>query len=112
MQSTPKTSRSIQETLSDLHSIFIWGETAAPFLEDLIEFIESLTPLIEEINHSLQESTKRFPSAQSQLDDVTKATELATNEILSLLEKSLDECNSIDKVNKSDGEIVSNFSRV
>lgn len=110
MQSNAKTSRSIQETLSDLHSIFIWGEKAAPFLEDLIEFIESLTPLIEEINRSLHESAKRFPSAQSQLDDVTKATELATNEILSLLEKGLDECNAIDKENKSDIVVVSNFS--
>jgi|GEM_PF-2989030 len=110
MQSNPKTSRSIQETLSDLHSIFIWGEKAAPFLEDLIEFIESLTPLIEEINVSLQESTKRFPSAQSQLDDVTKATELATNEILGLLEKSLDECNAIDKKNKQDSQAVENFA--
>ena len=110
MQSNPKTSRSIQETLSDLHSIFIWGEKAAPFLEDLIEFIESLTPLIEEINISLQESTKRFPSAQSQLDDVTKATEMATNEILALLEKSLDECNVIDKKNKADTKAVENFA--
>lgn len=110
MQSNPKTSRSIQETLSDLHSIFIWGEKAAPFLEDLIEFIESLTPLIEEINISLQESTKRFPSAQSQLDDVTKATELATNEILGLLEKSLDECNVIDKENKASSKAVENFA--
>ena len=110
MQSNPKTSRSIQETLSDLHSIFIWGEKAAPFLQDLIEFIESLTPLIEEINQSLHESAKRFPSAQSQLDDVTKATELATNEILSLLEKSLDECNVIDKENKAAAEVVTNFA--
>lgn len=110
MQSSAKTSRSIQETLGDLHSIFIWGEKAAPFLKDLIEFIESLTPLIEEINHSLHESAKRFPSAQSQLDDVTKATELATNEILSLLEKSLDECNKIDKENKADIVVVTNFS--
>ena len=110
MQSNPKTSRSVQETLSDLHSIFIWGEKAAPFLEDLIEFVESLTPLIEEINISLQESTKRFPSAQSQLDDVTKATEMATNEILALLEKSLDECNVIDKKNKADAKAVENFA--
>ena len=110
MQSNPKTSRSIQETLSDLHSIFIWGEKAAPFLEDLIEFIESLTPLIEEINVSLHESAKRFPSAQSQLDDVTKATELATNEILGLLENSLDECNVIDKENKADIELVNDFA--
>ena len=110
MQSNPKTSRSIQETLSDLHSIFIWGEKAAPFLQDLIEFIESLTPLIEEINQSLHESAKRFPSAQSQLDDVTKATELATNEILSLLEKSLDECNVIDKENKAAVELITNFA--
>ena len=103
-------SRSVHETLNDLHTIFVWGERAVPFLEDLMQFIESITPLIDEINASLNESTKRFPSAQSQLDDVTKATELATNEILSLLENSLNDCDVIDKENKSSMETVATFS--
>ena len=109
MQSTIDSS-SIHETLNDLHTIFVWGEQAVPFLEDLMQFIESITPLIDEINSSLNESTKRFPSAQSQLDDVTKATELATNEILSLLENSLNDCDVIDKENKESLKQVSNFS--
>ena len=109
MQSNTQ-SRTVHETLNDLHTIFVWGERAVPFLEDLMQFIESITPLIDEINLSLNESTKRFPSAQSQLNDVTKATELATNEILSLLEKSLNDCDVIDKENKSSQETVAKFS--
>ena len=109
MQSNTQ-SRTVHETLNDLHTIFVWGERAVPFLEDLMQFIESITPLIDEINLSLNESAKRFPSAQSQLVDVTKATELATNEILSLLEKSLNDCDVIDKENKSSQKTVAKFS--
>lgn len=109
MQSNTK-SRTVNETLSDLHTIFVWGERAVPFLEDLMQFIDSITPLIDEINHSLNDSTKRFPSAQSQLNSVTKATELATNEILSLLEKSLNDCDVIDKETKESLNQVAKFS--
>ena len=101
---------SIHETLSELRTIFLWGEKAVPFLEEMMQFIESLTPIIDEINVSLNESAKRFPSAESQLNDVTKATELATNEILSLLETSLSDCDTIDKENKLNQKAVANFS--
>ncbi len=103
---------SVQKTLRDLHSVFVWGERVVPFLEEMIVFIESITPLIGEINRSLNESEKRFPSAQSQLNDVTRATELATNEILGLLETSLSDFDTLDTKNKTCQEHVDQFGEL
>ena len=110
MNNDENTWHSVYDTLSELKSIFVWGDQAVPFLEEMMQFIESLIPLIDEINLSISESTKRFPSAESQLNDVTKATELATNEILRLLEISLKDCGQISKSHKSTGEIIESFS--
>jgi chemotaxis regulatin CheY-phosphate phosphatase CheZ len=57
-----------------------------PFLEELFHFLEEIEPLLDEINASIRESTDKMPAAKSKLETVTEATEMATTEILDLVD--------------------------
>jgi chemotaxis regulatin CheY-phosphate phosphatase CheZ len=58
----------------------------AKIMEDLLQLLRDIVPRLESVRNSIQESTKRMPSASAQLTKVSKATETATVEILDLLE--------------------------
>ncbi|HUI10221.1 MAG TPA: hypothetical protein VL221_07825 [Bacteroidota bacterium] len=66
------------------------GQGAWPTRDSLDKFIKVVSgviPLLDSIRHSLEESTGSIPKVSQQLDNVTKATESATVEILDLLER-------------------------
>jgi len=56
-------------------------------LDKFIEVVSGVIPLLDTIRASLEESAGSIPRASEQLDNVTKATESATVEILDLLER-------------------------
>ncbi|MBI2419751.1 MAG: hypothetical protein HYV28_17955 [Ignavibacteriales bacterium] len=74
------------ERLSDLKSIFKFGEKIVPIIQSLVEFMREIIPLLETINSSISDSTKKMPMAANQIADVTSATELATTQILDLVD--------------------------
>jgi len=59
------------------------GERVA---RDLVQLIREIVPLLENVRHSIEESTNHIPKASKQLSNVTQATESATVEILNVLE--------------------------
>jgi len=73
--------------LSDLKELFRIGEKIVPILQSVIEFMKETIPLIENINISIADSTSKFPVAKDQINNVTNATELATTEILDLVDE-------------------------
>jgi chemotaxis regulatin CheY-phosphate phosphatase CheZ len=76
----------IVRKVEELKALFVFGQRVMPFLEDLFYFIQEIAPLLEEINASLRESSKKMPKASTQLNKVTEATELATTEILDMVD--------------------------
>ena len=56
-------------------------------LDKFIKVVSGVIPLLDSVKESLEESTGSIPKASRQLDNVTKATESATVEILDLLEQ-------------------------
>lgn len=77
----------ILSKISELRAVFVLGHRAVPFIEEVLYFLKEITPLMDEINVSLTESTHSMPHATSQLTSVSKATELATTEILDLVDE-------------------------
>jgi hypothetical protein len=76
--------------LGELRNLFVLGQRTLPFLEELFAFLEDISPLLDEINASMQDSTTvKIPRATSQLQSVSQATELATTEILDLIDAVL-----------------------
>jgi chemotaxis regulatin CheY-phosphate phosphatase CheZ len=80
------------------------GERVA---RDLVQLIREIVPLLENVRHSIEESTSHIPKASKQLSNVTQATENATVEILNLLEAMSDR---IAKVEGKAGEIKQNVA--
>lgn len=77
--------------LDEMRAVFLIGSRSLPMLEDLLRFVREISPLLDEISRSLSFTTSKMPSAASQLERVTQATELATTEILDLVDQVLGE---------------------
>ncbi len=94
------TTNHIQELLSklnELRAVFILGQRAIPFIEEVVYFLREISPLLSEVNDSLAESTRKMPRASSQLKSVTQATEMATTEILDLIDVVLNDLDAFKK---------------
>ena len=75
--------------LDELRAVFIIGQRAVPFIEEILQFFKEMSPLLDEINLSIRDSTKQIPRATSQIQSVSQATEMATTEILDLIDSVL-----------------------
>lgn len=73
--------------LGDLKYVFQFGEKILPIIQSIIEFMKDVVPLLENINKSIARTTDDIPKASVQIDNVTSATELATTEILDLVDE-------------------------
>lgn len=71
---------------NELRALFVLGQRVIPFLEEIFVFVSEIQPLLEEINVSIKENLNKMPSASKQLSKVTEATELATNEIMDIVD--------------------------
>jgi chemotaxis regulatin CheY-phosphate phosphatase CheZ len=83
--------------LNDLKKVFTYGERLIPVIHSLGEFMKETVPLLENINRSIAESTSKIPKAANQIQNVTSATELATTEILDLVDVLNVDLESIEK---------------
>jgi chemotaxis regulatin CheY-phosphate phosphatase CheZ len=73
--------------MDELKALFSFGQRMMPIAQALFDFLQEIVPLLESINVSIQESNSKIPAAARKLDSVTQATELATTEILDLVDK-------------------------
>lgn len=75
------------DSLNSLKSAFKIGEKVVPIIQNLTEFMQEIVPLLEQINYSITDSASQMPKVSNQINDVTSATELATTEILDLVDE-------------------------
>jgi chemotaxis regulatin CheY-phosphate phosphatase CheZ len=70
----------------ELKALFTFGQRVIPFLEEIFIFVRDIKPLLDEINSSIEENLKKMPTASKQLSKVTEATEVATTEIMDIVD--------------------------
>ncbi|MDQ1266957.1 MAG: hypothetical protein QG635_2110 [Bacteroidota bacterium] len=70
----------------ELKALFVLGQRVIPFLEEIFIFVSEIKPLLDEINTSIAENLKKMPNASKQLSKVTEATEMATTEIMDIVD--------------------------
>lgn len=85
------------EKLNDVKTLFTYGQKIIPVLQSLVDFMQETVPLLENINHSIADSTSKIPKATDQINNVTSATELATTEILDLVDMISNNLSHIEK---------------
>lgn len=76
--------------IDEMRAVFVLGQRAIPFLEEVFVFLRDISPLFDDINRSIRESADKMPRATSQLQSVTQATQVATTEILDLVDAVLE----------------------
>ncbi|MCX7880617.1 MAG: protein phosphatase CheZ [Ignavibacteria bacterium] len=81
-----KSLESFISKVEELRALFVLGQRVIPLLEELFAFVSETQPLLEEINTSIKENLTKMPNLSKQLAKVTEATELATNEILDIID--------------------------
>ena len=81
----------ILSKINEMRAVFVLGQRAIPFLEEIFVFLREISPLLNDINDSIRDSTSKMPRATSQLQSVSNANELATTEILDLIDDVLDQ---------------------
>ena len=72
--------------LEELKGLFSVGEKLIPGIQSLVNFIKEMAPILVQINTSIEESNAKIPKATDHIVDVTNATEMATTEILDLID--------------------------
>ncbi|HTY39056.1 MAG TPA: protein phosphatase CheZ [Bacteroidota bacterium] len=70
----------------DHRSSMGFDENDIGVIEDFIQHVRGVIPLLENVKNSIEESSSRIPKASMQLSKVTEATESATVEILNVVE--------------------------
>ncbi len=78
--------KSLLQKAEELRALFILGQKVIPFLEEVFSFVGEIKPMLEEINQSIKENLDKMPTLSKQLSKVSEATELATNEILDIVD--------------------------
>jgi chemotaxis regulatin CheY-phosphate phosphatase CheZ len=76
----------IFQKLGDLKSFFIYGQKIVPVMQKIVDFMQDTVPLLENVNQSIQDSTSKIPKAAMQINNITSATEVATTEILDIVD--------------------------
>ncbi len=66
-----------------------------PQIAKLVYFIEEVIPLLQTIHTDLHQSTEMIPSATEKLGKVTSATELATTEVMDIVDNVIARLNAI-----------------
>lgn len=77
--------------VDEIKALFIFGQRVVPYLEELVIFVQETTPILQEMNASIAESSKKMPYAVQQLDKVSETTEMATTDMLDLIDHILDD---------------------
>ena len=94
---SPENMSQLFSKLDDLKKVFSYGERLIPVVHSLGEFMRDTVPLLANINRSIAESNSKIPKATNQIQNVTNATEMATTEILDLVDLLNTDLSGIEK---------------
>lgn len=89
--------KTLQKKVDETKALFILVQRVIPFVEDLFAFIGETTPLLEEINNTIKDNLQKMPNATRQLTKVTKATEIASTEIMDTVDRVNEDLHTIIK---------------
>ncbi len=81
MSSRPQVQKFLDK-LDELQAIFVLSRRFAPFLDELFDFVQDITVLLEEVDTTIRTRSGHMERATEHLKSVSEATEVATSEIL------------------------------
>ncbi|MCS3862624.1 chromosome segregation ATPase [Salinibacter ruber] len=95
MSSRPQVQEFLDK-LGELQAIFTLSRRVAPFLDELFDFVQDITVLLEEVDTTIRTRSGHMERATEHLKSVSEATEVATSEILDHSDEVLKDLRSIE----------------
>ncbi|MCK5119207.1 MAG: protein phosphatase CheZ [Candidatus Latescibacteria bacterium] len=81
--------RGMVHNLKAIKAHLTMTEFYTPHLVKAVEFLEEVAPVLSQMCDSISESSNAMPKATEQLDKVTDATELATTEVMDVVDQGM-----------------------
>jgi chemotaxis regulatin CheY-phosphate phosphatase CheZ len=82
----PEDMNIIVRKVEELRALMVFTQRTLPFLEDVFAFVKDIVPLLDVLKSSVETTSEKLPRASKQLDKITTATELASTEIMNIVE--------------------------
>ena len=76
----------IVRKVEELRALMVFTQRTIPFLEDVFAFVKDIVPLLDVLKSSVEPTSEKLPHASKQLDKITTATELASTEIMNIVD--------------------------
>jgi chemotaxis regulatin CheY-phosphate phosphatase CheZ len=76
----------VLQKVEELRAMMVFMHRTLPFLEDVFTFVKEVVPQLDVLKSSVASTSEKLPKASIQLNKVTTATELASTEILNIVE--------------------------
>lgn len=93
----------------ELRSLFVLGQRVVPFLEEIFVFVRDIQPMLKEISLSINENLQKMPGASEKLSKVTEANELATTEIMDVVDNLF---GKVSDINSNRSEIKGHYNKI
>ncbi len=90
--------------LNDLKFAFKYGQELIPMIQSIIDFVKETVPLLEDINSSIADSTNKIPRVRDQINNISDSTELATTEILDIVDSISNDIFNVEEKIKASKE--------
>ncbi|HED08230.1 MAG TPA: hypothetical protein ENI57_08960 [Ignavibacteria bacterium] len=90
--------------LNDLKFAFKYGQELIPMIQSIIDFVKETVPLLEDINSSIADSTNKIPRVRDQINNISDSTELATTEILDIVDSISNDISNVEEKIKASKE--------
>ncbi len=85
----------VLDKIEEMHKSLRMSDEIFPLISDLFLFIKEIVPLMLEVNTFMKDSSNKIPTASENLNNVSKATEMATHEILNRLDTISEQLNTL-----------------
>jgi chemotaxis regulatin CheY-phosphate phosphatase CheZ len=91
----PEELQVLMRKVEELRALMVLSQRTIPFLEDVFLFVKEIVPLLDVLRKSVECTTEKLPKASQQLNKVTSATEIASTEILNIVESMMGTVDSL-----------------
>lgn len=98
--------------ISEVQALFVLGGKIIPVLQDLFVFLQDILPLLQEMHESILASYEKMPQMSKQLDTITTETEIATTQILDLIDTITEQGEEVGNVVNTQKEGISESEKI
>jgi len=93
----------VLKKIEEMHNSLRMSDEIFPLISDLFLFVKEIIPLMLEVNSFMKDSSAKIPTASENLNNVSKATEMAANDVMDRLDDISEKLDGLKNRVKDEG---------